>query len=270
MRQGFVLAAVTALCLSPAVWAEEGERGERSEGASRSLIRELIEKFDRNHDGQLTGEEREAARKALAERRERGGRDGEHARGEGDRPRHEGDSPRGEGDRPRGEGDKPHEEGDRPRGEGDRPHEEGDRPRGEGDRPHEEGDRPRGEGDAPSGDRQPTREEILAKFDEDGNGKLEGVELVKAQAEAKRRREAERERENPSRPEQGAVRLTVDQQRTLMREFDKNRDGRLTGEELERAKKFAREKWGIGGERREGDRHEGGDRPRPGGGDRPR
>jgi Ca2+-binding EF-hand superfamily protein len=261
MRQGFVFAAVMALCLSPGAWAEEGER---SEGASRSLIRELIEKFDLDGDGKLTGEEREAARKALAERRERGGRDGERPRSEADGPRREADSPHGEGDKPSGEGDKPRGEGDKPRGEGDKP-------RGEGDGPRGEGDKLRAEGDGPSGDRPPTREEILAKFDEDGNGKLEGAELVKAQAEAKRRREAERERENASRPEQSGIRLTVDQQRTLLREFDKNRDGKLTGEERERAMRFAREKWGGGGaERREGDRREGGENRRPGGGDRPR
>lgn len=263
MRQGLVLSAVLALCLTTAGWAEEGKSGERSEGASRNLIRELIEKFDRNGDGQLTGEEREAARRALAERRERGGRDGE-------RPRSEADGPRREGDRPRGEGDGPRGEGDRPRGEGDGPRSEGDKPRGEGDGLHAEGDKPRGEGEGSIGDRPPTREEILAKFDEDGNGKLEGTELVKAQADAKRRRDAERERENTNRPEQSGTRLTIDQQRTLIREFDRNRDGRLTGEELERARKFAREKWGIGGERREGDRREGDERPRPGGGDRPR
>ncbi|MEE2707352.1 MAG: hypothetical protein VX988_09890 [Planctomycetota bacterium] len=258
MKQSFLLSLLLAFFMAPVALAEEDERPERpdrpGDGPPRRLIEELIERFDENGDGRLTGDERDQARRALSERRRRGG----------DRP------PAGEGERP----DRP----PRPEaGEGDRP------PRPEG----EEGDRPRRG--------RPTREQILEEFDENGNGELDPPERERARAAARRRREGddnrppqregegnrpprgeggEGEGNRPPRGEGGEGRgpqLTPQQRAGLIRRFDRNGDGQLTGREAESANRFLRENAGGnrgGGEanRGGGDRGPGGARP---GGDRP-
>ena len=151
----------------------QGAPGERGPGqGGGDYFAGMIQRMDRNGDGQLRGEEipeflrarmdeidanddgaltAEEIRTGMSSAAQRGNRPaGERPVREGDRPA--GERPVREGDRPAGE--RPVREGDRPAGE--RPEREGDRPAGE--RPEREGDRPAGErpvreGDRPAGER---------------------------------------------------------------------------------------------------------------------
>jgi len=138
-----------------------------------------LEKFDEDGNGKLEGAEREAAKKALAERRK-------HAGGPKDRP---------------------------------------------------------GDGDAPKG--RPTREEILAKFDEDGNGELDGKERAKARAAFRERHGGKDKGGEGAHPF-----MTAEMREKLLDEFDADGNGKLEGAEREKAGQFLRKKMaerGFGG-----------------------
>ncbi len=220
MKSSFLL----LLALPAALFAQDANPRAAAGGLRAQMIRE----FDKDGDGQLSGDEQTAAREEAARRF--GSRNAEKP------------APGSTLDRPRANGDRPRANGDRPRANGDRPRANGDRPRANGTTPAAPG---RGFGGTAGGatalaDFEKALEKpsarILSRYDADKDGKLSDEEKKAA------RESFSNQRRNP--PAEGT-------RGDWARQLDKDGDGTVSPEEQSAAGDEMMKRLGIDGEQAE-------------------
>jgi EF hand domain-containing protein len=153
------------------------------EPAPTDRAEKLLEEFDANGDGKLDAEERKAAEAARRERRGQG--EGRKGDGEGRRGERGGD---GEGRKRGGKGGERGKRG----GDGEGRKRGGERGKRGGDGEGRKRGGKGGDGGKRGGDgegrKRPSREDMLKKYDANGNGKLDPEELEKMKADRGGRR----------------------------------------------------------------------------------
>ncbi|HEX4412097.1 MAG TPA: hypothetical protein VH107_00620 [Lacipirellulaceae bacterium] len=157
----FVLATAGLLTMSVmAADSDSSDAKKGDDGAARAEIREkIIKEFDKNGDGKLSDDERQEARQKMRELMERRHRE----RGDdGDRDEHPRHKEKEDGDDHGGHD----RDGHHPDG-----HHDGQGPDG-----HHDGHGADGRHDGPP--KMPKPEELFAKFDKDGDGKLSKEEFM--------------------------------------------------------------------------------------------
>ena len=177
MRNG-IIAVVCCLGGFAPVWLQADENGKarQQQAAPRSeSFQRVLKQFDRNGDGRLNDQERQAARQGLEQRRQQAGNRDQSRRTSSNRNRSAGSN---------------------------------NRNRSSADR----------------------RTELMKRFDENGNGKLDPPELARLRQSTSRTQSNDRSRSSRS---AGNSRMSREE---LLKKFDTNQNGRIDGTEMQKVR----------------------------------
>ena len=241
MRYGIMVVTCWLTC-GGAAWVAADENGNRRQPASETrstFYQRLVERFDRDGDGRLDDQERQAARRALPQNREpeanrsgsaRSRNNGNQPAGSATRSR----SARGASNRSRSTADERSELLKRfdvnRNGKLDDP--ELARLRQSRSRSRENS---ANRGQERSGNSRMSRDELLQRFDKNRNGRIDGDEMKQVRAAVGRR-----DRDSARVP--GGTRQVRLDQAELLKRFDLNQDQRLDATERQQALEAMRNK----------------------------
>lgn len=227
------------ICLSgfgsAGLLADENDKARKQEPADRAeSYQHLLKRFDRDGDGRLNDQERQAARTAWEQKRQQAGNQNRSARDANSRNRSAGSNARNRStDRNRSttarRADVLKRFDENRNGKLDPPEQAKLRQsmsRSQG------GDRNRSQ--RPSGNPRMSREELLKRFDANQNGRIDGEEMKKVRATFDRR---DRDTVRSSAPKRGRL-----DREELLKKFDLDNNGKLDADERKQALDAMRKK----------------------------